>query len=646
MNRRLFIWLAVAGLCILLFLLQFLPAVDLARRNEFSALLLYHSLLPRSAMALVAGAALGLAGFVLQTVLRNPIADSSTLGVAAGAQLALVAATLYFPVLLAGSFQTVAFAGGIIGLGLVLLLNWRRQFEPVGTIITGLIISLMATSLSATLILGRGEYVMSIFIWGGGSLAQDSWQPVLGLAWRLLVCLAAVALLLRPMTVLTLAEDSARNLGVRVGLLRFCGLGLATLLASSVTAYVGIIGFVGLAAPAIARASGARTAKAQFLAAPAIGAALLLLADGLAQAATPAAQEALPTGAVTALLGGPVLLWLLPRLRNSMSRLDMPYHNHRLKNPKLAMLVLLAVLVLCIVLSLCLGRGVDGWQLATGNSFQELLVWRAPRIAIAIAAGSMLAAAGTILQRLTGNPMASPEVLGISSGAGLGLALLLILVPAPGGMLSFVACLAGSLVALAAILLLAMRNPAGPERLLLAGIALGSFSGAAMTAVTAQGGMAALQMLAWLSGSLEGAEPGQAWMSLLAAAVLLAPLMFLGRWLALLPMGKSSAISLGISYNSASNLLVVLAALLAACATLLVGPLSFAGLLGPHLARQLGFVRPLQHVVAAAFLGAIMLVLADWLARTLIFPYQLPLGLFASLIGGPYLIWIMARRRA
>ncbi|HYD67971.1 iron chelate uptake ABC transporter family permease subunit, partial [Azospirillum sp.] len=286
-----------------------------ATMPDLDAIILWHGVVPRMAVALVAGAALGLAGLLLQRVLRNPLAEPSTLGVSAGAQLAMTVAALHAPALMEGMREGVALAGGVAAVALILALTWRRGLEPVAVVLAGMMVALTATTASAALILANGEYMFSLFIWGGGSLAQQSWGPTLAIASRLVLGVGAAVLLTRPLAILALDDASARSLGVALHATRFAVLGVAVWLAATVTAEVGVIGFVGLAAPALANLSGARTQRARLIAAPLIGALLLWLTDGLVQLLAGAGGERVPTGAATALLGGPLLLWLLPRVR-------------------------------------------------------------------------------------------------------------------------------------------------------------------------------------------------------------------------------------------------------------------------------------------------------------------------------------------
>ncbi len=262
LNRGLLLWGALLIVAASLFAGQIAAQFSLATRvaPEFAGLqklILMDSILPRSAMAILCGAALGFSGVLLQRVLRNPLAEPSTLGISAGAQLAMAIAMLYFPALMEGGREAVALAGGLIAVALILSLTWQRGLEPVSVVLAGMMVSLTATAASAALILANGEYLFSLFIWGGGSLAQQSWVPVSGIIWKILLACAASIVLLRPLSILGLDDASAKNLGVALQGTRFLVIGLAVWLATSVTAEVGIIGFVGLAAPALARLTGA-----------------------------------------------------------------------------------------------------------------------------------------------------------------------------------------------------------------------------------------------------------------------------------------------------------------------------------------------------------------------------------------------------
>ncbi|MEP9349429.1 Fe(3+)-hydroxamate ABC transporter permease FhuB [Xanthobacter sp. KR7-225] len=645
---RLSVWFALGALALALFAVGVLRRPEIAGDPEtvrrLNAALLWQSLLPRAATALLAGAALGLAGALLQRLLRNPIADPSTIGIASGAQLALTLSLAFAPGLLAVSREAVAFAGGAGAVALVLALAWRRGLDPVTVVVAGMTVALMAAAASAAVVLARGEYVLSVYIWGAGSLHQQNWNSAVTIGIRLALGGAAAVLLLRPLAMLALDDQGARSLGVALPAVRALVIGLAVWLAASVIAEVGLIGFVGLAAPAFARLSGARTPAEMLWRAPLIGALLLSLADGLVLATATGSGDLVPTGAMVGLLGGPLLLWLLPKVRPTTPPAPRAGAVRRRARPGRAMAFVAGGALLLAGLALTLGPGPDGWSLATGALFADLLPFRAPRVAAAACAGALLGAAGALMQRLTGNPLAGPEVLGVGAGAGVGIAAALILFDMPGRGTQMAASALGALIAMAFILAMGLRTAFGPERMLLAGVALGATCLAILSAVFAAGGWNTFLLLTWMSGSTDRVDAPEALVLALATLILLMPLPWLGRWIAILPLGAPVSASLGVPVAASRLALALLAALMTAVAAFFVGPLSLVGLLAPHLALRLGLAGARLFPFAAALLGAGLLVLADFLGRTLAYPYQIPVGFFAALVGGPYLIWLLQRR--
>lgn len=629
-------------------------AVALLRRPDLAGdaetvrrlgdLLFWHSFLPRIATALAAGAALGLSGALLQRVLRNPIADPSTLGIASGAQLALTLALAFAPGLLAWSREGVALAGGVLAVGLVLGLSLRRGLEPVTVVVAGMTVSLMAGAASAALVLAHGEYVLSVFIWGAGSLHQQNWESALSLSSRFVLCAGASALLLRPLALLGLDDAGARSLGLALATIRALVIAIAVWLAASVVSEVGVIGFVGLAAPVLARLSGARTPRAVLLRAPVMGAVLLLFADGVVQASAGGEGEFIPTGAMVGLMGGPLLLWLLPRVPIHGTPTSATAGVARLRHPRRVLVLLMVAGLGISALVLGLGATHGGWRFATGDVWAALLPFRLPRTLAAAAAGLLLGTAGALMQRLTGNPLAGPEMLGVSAGAGVGMAVALLLMETPDTPMLMLASALGALTALVFVLLLGARAGFGPERMLLAGVALGCMCLAVLSIVFASGGRNTFQLLGWLAGSTDRVSEGGALALAGATVLLLAPLPLLGRWIDILPLGAPVAQSLGVPVRGSRLVLCLLAALMTALASFFVGPLSLVGLLAPHLARLIGFARGPIFLFAAALIGADLVMLADWLGRNIAYPYQIPVGFFAALVGGPYLIWLLQRK--
>lgn len=602
---------------------------------------LVHAALPRLAMAALAGAGLAFSGALMQAVLRNPLAEPTTLGVSAGSALALALAAIYAPALLEGGRDGVALGGAVLACLLVFGLGWRHRLAPLPLILAGLVVSLYCGTLANLAALFHRDFLQSLFVWNTGSLVQTDWGPVLGLLPRLVVLVAAGVFLQRPLSTLALDDESARSLGVPLRALRFAALGIAVLIGALVTSAVGLIGFIGLAGPALARMGGARSLRQILLTAPLVGGALLVATDQAVLLLAP--QQAIPVGTVTAFFGAPLMLWLLPRLRAAEPPRESAGQVRRLERPLILLVVLAAALLVAGCVALALGHGPAGWHLAGGQVLSELLPWRWPRSLAVAAAGAMLAAAGTLLQRLTGNPLAAPEVLGISAGAALGVVALVFLVSAPSRGLDMLAATAGAAVTLGIMLTLGRRADFAPERVLLAGVALNTLFSGLFALLMASGDPRIFTLQAWMAGSTYGVGPQEALVLAALAVVLVLPAMLTHRWLAILPLGEAPGRALGLDLSRSRLVLLLFVAALTALPTLVVGPLSFVGLMAPHIARSLGLQRPLAHYAGAVLLGALILVLADWLGRTLLFPYQVPAGLLATFVGAPFFLLLLRR---
>lgn len=612
--------------------------------NVIEQMMFHYSLLPRLVISLLVGAGLGLVGVLFQQVLRNPLAEPTTLGVATGAQLGITVTTLWaIPGAMAAQFA--ALTGACIVGALVFGVAWGKRLSPVTLILAGLVVSLYCGAINQLLVLFHHDQLQSMFLWSTGTLTQTDWSGVQRLWPQLLGGVMLTLLLLRPLTLMGLDDGVARNLGLALSLARLAALTLAIVLSALLVNAVGIIGFIGLFAPLLAKMLGARRLLPRLILAPLIGALILWLSDQVIIWLSREWME-VSTGSVTALIGAPLLLWLLPRLR-SMSAPDMNVSNRvAAERQHVAGYALagLVILLLGAYVALSLGRDAHGWSWASGALLDELMPWRWPRILAALIAGVMLAVAGCIIQRLTGNPMASPEVLGISSGAAFGVVLMLFLVPgnAFGWLLP-----AGSLGAAGTLLIImiaAGRGGFSPHRMLLAGMALSTAFTMLLMMLQASGDPRMAEVLTWISGSTYNASEEQVLRTGVVMVILLAIAPLCRRWLTILPLGGDTARAVGMALTPSRIALLLLAACLTATATMTIGPLSFVGLMAPHIARMLGFRRTLPHMVMSALAGGLLLVFADWCGRMLMFPYQIPAGILSTFIGAPYFIYLLRKQ--
>ncbi|WP_413163276.1 Fe(3+)-hydroxamate ABC transporter permease FhuB [Aeromonas salmonicida] len=618
----------------------FAPNLDDARQA-----VVHFSWLPRLTVTLLAGAALGLAGTLMQQVLRNPLASPTTLGVASGAQLALMMVTLFAPSWLLLGREWIAMAGGSLAMALVFALAWRRQLNPVVIVFAGLVINLYLAAISMGLLLFFQEELKGLLVWGSGSLAQNSWSGVDYLLPRLLVAGGLAAALVRPLAVLELDDASARSLGVSLQHLRLAGLGLAVFVTACVVSVVGLIGFIGLAAPAMVRLLGIRQLGQRLLWAPVLGALLLAATDLLLQSVSRFWPMLIPTGAMTALLGAPLLLWLIPRLslKSGTPKASAGLLVARHPAPTRLITLLLLGLGLAIIGSLLFGQGMHGWSWPSWLRWQAQLEWRLPRTLAAGAAGILLALAGTLLQRVSNNPMASPELLGVSGGTFMGVIATALLLPALPLPMMLLGGLIGAFGCLLLLVLVNRKHGFQPERILLSGIAITALFEPLQAIALANGDMRVQQLLSWMSGSTYYVTLPVAYGLVALAVLMLAACLLISRWLDLLPMGPALAITLGIRLNRAQLAILLLVAVLTASSTLVVGPLSFVGLLAPHMAKLMGLVRARWHLLGAAASGALLMVSADWIGQQILFPQDVPVGLVSTLLGGAYFMWCLRR---
>jgi len=216
--------------------------------------------------------------------------------------------------------------------------------------------------------------------------------------------------------------------------------------------------------------------------------------------------------------------------------------------------------------------------------------------------------------------------------------------PTPDRSLQMLAGAVGAFGVLVIILMMGRRAAFSPDRLLLAGVATSAVFGAVVALAMATGDPRVGTLLTWMAGSTYQVDTDEVLLpaGFAVGMVLLSPL--LARWLEILPLGSGPAAALGVNVPQSRLVIMVATAVPTAIATLLIGPLSFVGLMAPHIARMMGLHRALHQVLGAVLIGALIMVIADWIGRTILFPFQVPAGLLATVIGGPYLMWLLRAR--
>jgi len=315
--------------------------------------------------------------------------------------------------------------------------------------------------------------------------------------------------------------------------------------------------------------------------------------------------------------------------------------------------LLVAILLAAAIASLALGdanlrpaevlRALAG----RGDDLARTVVWdlRLPRTLVGMAVGAGLAASGVAMQAYFRNALASPGLLGVSSGGALGAVAVLALGGASASLWTVpAASILGAFAATAAVMMLARRG-ASSEHLLLSGVALNAIFGAGtsfLLALSAGQFQVSGQILFWLMGGLENRTWEHVWISLPAILLGCGLLLPLGRGLNLLSLGEASAQSLGVDVRRLRWQLILLSTVLTALATAVGGIVGFVGLLVPHLLR-LGFGPDHRRLLPLSMLGgAALVLLCDLPTRFL--PGSMRLGVITALVGGPFLLWMLRKK--
>lgn len=269
-----------------------------------------------------------------------------------------------------------------------------------------------------------------------------------------------------------------------------------------------------------------------------------------------------------------------------------------------------------------------------------VLGWRLPRILLALLAGAALALGGAVFQTLTRNPLGSPDIIGFNTGAYTG-ALLSMLVFHGGQAGTVTGALLGGTFTGVLVYFLALRRGLSGYRLIVIGIGIGSLLGAVngylMISVRLE---SAISAAIWGAGSLATATWNDVVPVAVALVVLVPILMALSRSTHLLTLGDDAAHSRGVNISRLRLLLIFIGVALTAAVTAVAGPIAFVALVAPQLALRLART-PGIPLLPSALMGAALLAISDLIARTIIAPAQVPVGIVTVVLGGGYLVWLL-----
>ncbi|MFX1507375.1 MAG: FecCD family ABC transporter permease [Promethearchaeota archaeon] len=294
-----------------------------------------------------------------------------------------------------------------------------------------------------------------------------------------------------------------------------------------------------------------------------------------------------------------------------------------------------------------------GFPIQVENSIQKVIIWeiRMPRIIMGALAGMALAVAGTIMQAIFRNPMADPYILGLASGASVGASIAII----AGGTIGILAgytlpvfAFGGSLLTIIVVYYISnIRGMVRIDTLLLSGIAVGSFMAAVTSFFTYISGQHLRPIIFWLMGGLSLSEGD--WDSVFIAAIIIIPAciicMTFTRQLNLLLLGEETAQYRGLDTQKVQKILLVLASLITGVAVAFTGVIGFVGLIIPHLIRLITGPDHRILLPTSSIIGASFLIIADVVAKTIIYPTELPVGIITALCGTPFFLYLLRKQK-
>jgi iron complex transport system permease protein len=626
---------------------------------QLAGILLFDLSVPRILAALVAGGCLAVAGTLFQSLTRNPLASPDLLGITGGAQLGLLAAML-LPSLAGVASVPLLFACGLGAAVCVAAAAGGWRATPLRLVLAGSVCMLLFSALTTLILAFFEQSIVGVSLWASGSLYQPGAAGLKIAASWLVLPLIALPFVIRPLDPLALGDDAAAAAGVRVDATRLAAMLVAVGFASVAVSVAGPLSYVGLIAPNLLRQM--RGAKSSRLAAlvplsALVGGALVLVTDSAVQALD--LDATLSTGVAIAFVGTPLMLAMIRSgaawsgaLHAGQERAVVRAGTRFVRMVDAWPWPLTAsVLVLLGIVLVCAGAsfgpttiGVPRWLAAFDHRDElarMLLDLRLPRLICALLAGALLAASGVLMQSIVRNPLAGPEVLGVTQGAGLATLAALVMWPLAAHSTLAAASLAGGGVTLALTLLLNRRHRYAPLAVALTGIVIGTLWTTLSQWLITQQSVQPARFVVWLVGGTYGRSWGEV-TTLLPWCVLALPVFaLLARPLDLLALGDDQAASLGLPIGVLRPLVLTVATLAACAAVAAVGPVGFIGLMAPHLASMLGARAHRTRLWLAAACGALVLVVADIAARTLLAPREIPAGVLTALIGAPYLLALL-----
>lgn len=594
--------------------------------------------LPRLVIGIIAGGALAISGTLFQSLMRNPLASDSTLGINAGSYFAVIIFSIFFP-----SFDKIPFLPallGSVGTAVIVMNLGKGSSNPIKMTLAGVALSLVFSSMTSALQLLFENETKGLFLWGAGSLVQTSWRGINFSLPVVVICLLFSIIISRKIDILELGDDIASSLGLNVNFYRYVGIAIGVISTSAAISVVGPIGFIGIVAPHLVKRIGFKKNRHILLLSFLLGSVVLVGADVLSRIYTKGSYE-LPVGAFTAIIGAPWLIYLAYKTSKNLgkSSYGLLIQTGKRRMPFTALVIALTIIIL-IIFAISLGDGGFAFFNSESSNFIITKI-RLPRVITALLAGIVLAISGFLLQTVLNNTLADPSTLGVTPGAALGALFVIYFLPKTSTFTISLSAFIGAIAASLVIFGISKKSKYNPTMLVLVGMAVTAICQAGLNIIIINTTVGKSASLVWLAGSTYGSNWNNV-ITLILGIVVFGPIAWLiSKDLDAIMLGEDIATAIGSNVLRIRIIASAIGILLAAIAVSTVGTVGFIGLLAPHMARFITGVKHRKNLIVTALIGGLLLLIADYIGRIVIYPSEIPSGLVVSIMGAPYFLWLL-----
>ncbi|MBK1973786.1 iron ABC transporter permease [Campylobacter sp. TTU-622] len=623
---------------ILLFLVFYFEFLNL--KNNHSDLFIFilkNYVLSRIGVCFICGVLLSLASLLLRKILHNILVSDTTLGVSSASGFFLLLSSLFFPFIYENFKILIAFFGAIIILIPIFVLGYKKRFNNVSIILLGLISSLFFSALTSLFILLYPEESKAFLFYNSGYFTQNGLKDFFQIIFYSSIGFIFLYFFSSSFKILTLGDIIAKSLGANIILSKAITLILSAYLVALVVSFVGSVAFLGLFASILIHQFKFDDIKKEFLFCSLVGGFLLSNIDLILQLLQLLGNINLPTGSMVPFLGIPLLIYVIfKKIKDYSNDCYFLDENHFF----ISKYILFSIVFILLILFFIMNLYFDFLNLKIDFSTpKEIFDLRIYKLIILACSGILMAIAGFILQRLSFNAMASSEFLGINSGASLGVLFALWFMP----FLVWPLALIGALAILFLLVFFYFVQKISMQKIILLGVCIMFLTDAFFKIVLLSADIRVYSFLAFTQAGILNASFNNALIILIFTIISFLIMPFFTRWLNALRLGEVCAINIGLDLFKVRIILLIFCALISVLVVLNTGPFSFISLLAPHLANLFFIQNMKMKLFLTTLIGALFMLLAEFLSKLLIFPYEIPLGIIATLLGSVYFIFMVRK---